>query len=285
MRLRVGPGLDRDADRRLARRQRLALGEPALERDHDRAVLRRRRIVGEKRPTRPRRSPRAAITASDARLRRRAAPTWMPHSTFPRPRQRPARSSSPGLTGLVQGRQPIEGKPLATRGWRGRPASSMYFEHVARAPADQRIDLDPLALRLEQRQARARRALEALAAGYPRVEPFHRLGERADLADLAAAVRIAGEQEFLRVLGRQNVSAFGVGHDHVRELQASGRARRDRRAFRGNAGRYRRRSPASRRRSARPCAGAPRRRRRSSRPARCGRDRDPRSRASTARTP
>jgi hypothetical protein len=33
---------------------------------------------------------------------------WMPHSVLSQPRQRPARGSSPGLTMLVQGAQPIE---------------------------------------------------------------------------------------------------------------------------------------------------------------------------------
>jgi hypothetical protein len=33
---------------------------------------------------------------------------WIPHSVFPTPSQRPARSSSPDLTSLVQGQHPIE---------------------------------------------------------------------------------------------------------------------------------------------------------------------------------
>jgi hypothetical protein len=45
-----------------------------------------------------------------------SAATWMPHSIFARPRQRPARASSPVQTPLVHGRQPIEGKPSATSG-------------------------------------------------------------------------------------------------------------------------------------------------------------------------
>ena len=44
-------------------------------------------------------------------LMRTALPSmkWMPHSVFSLPRQRPARGSSPGLTGLVQGAQPMDG--------------------------------------------------------------------------------------------------------------------------------------------------------------------------------
>ena len=122
--LRVRSSLDRNADRRISRRQSFALGEPALQRNHDRLALRRGRIVREKRPLvlgktlAPPKDHQMSAPAS-------STPTWMPHSTLPRPRQRPARSSSPGLTGLVHGRQPIEGKPLATKGWRGSPASEM----------------------------------------------------------------------------------------------------------------------------------------------------------------
>jgi molybdopterin converting factor small subunit len=39
---------------------------------------------------------------------RAASGTWMPHSTFCEPDQRPARSSSPGKTTRVQGAQPID---------------------------------------------------------------------------------------------------------------------------------------------------------------------------------
>jgi len=34
---------------------------------------------------------------------------WMPHSTLSHPRQRPERGSSPGITLLVQGEQPMDG--------------------------------------------------------------------------------------------------------------------------------------------------------------------------------
>ena len=34
--------------------------------------------------------------------------TWIPHSSLSEPAQRPARSSSSGLVGRVQGMQPIE---------------------------------------------------------------------------------------------------------------------------------------------------------------------------------
>src|SRR3984957_15038699 len=126
MRLRVGAGLDRDSDRGYPRRQRLALLKPALERDDDRALLGDGSLVAEKRPfvfdetfAPPQRHQMPDPASS--------GPKWMPHSTLPRPRQRPARSSSPGLTGLVHGKQPMDGKPLATNGCRGNPASAIYF--------------------------------------------------------------------------------------------------------------------------------------------------------------
>src|SRR5580692_12014008 len=102
------------------------LGKPALERHDNRAFRRDGRLVAEKRPfvfdeaLAPPQGHHMPNPAS-------SGPKWMPHSTLPRPRQRPARSSSPGLTGLVHGRQPMDGKPLATKGCRGNPASAMYF--------------------------------------------------------------------------------------------------------------------------------------------------------------
>src|SRR5947209_1084743 len=68
-------------------------------------------------------------------------------------------------------------------------------EDVRRAPADQRIDLHPLALGFEQGQAGAGRALEALSSGDPGVVARKRLAERADLPDLAAPIGVAGEQK------------------------------------------------------------------------------------------
>ena len=47
---------------------------------------------------------------------------WIPHSVLARPRQRPARGSSPGRVRDVQGMQPIDEKPAATRGCCGRLA-------------------------------------------------------------------------------------------------------------------------------------------------------------------
>ncbi len=44
----------------------------------------------------------------------------MPHSVLLVPLQRPARGGSPGRTRRVQVAQPIEGKPSASSGWRGR---------------------------------------------------------------------------------------------------------------------------------------------------------------------
>ena len=42
--------------------------------------------------------------------------TWMPHSSLSEPAQRPARSSSSGAVGRVQGMQPIERYPESCSG-------------------------------------------------------------------------------------------------------------------------------------------------------------------------
>src|ERR1700685_3310132 len=107
MRLRVSASLDSDPERSSARRKRLALAKPALERNNDRALLGHDSLVAEKRPCvfdetfAPPQGHQMPDPAS-------SGPRWMPHSTLPRPRQRPARSSSPGLTGLGHGGQRME---------------------------------------------------------------------------------------------------------------------------------------------------------------------------------
>ena len=88
--------------------ERGALGEPARGRHDDRAGSGNRFAVGEA-------GPDVVDEAALAPQRHQmsipavSAPRWIPHSVLARPRQRPARASSPGLTGLVHGRQPIEG--------------------------------------------------------------------------------------------------------------------------------------------------------------------------------
>src|SRR6202453_2943541 len=112
------------------------------------------------------------------------------------------------LAGLDRAREVQAADGRKALGDQGVPAQSgvgNVFQHVARAPADERVDLDPLALGFEQRQGRARRALKTLTAGDPGVKSFHRLGEWADLTDLAAAVRIAGEQKSLGVFLRRGL--------------------------------------------------------------------------------
>ena len=142
----------------------------------------------------------------------------MPHSVFAAPAPAAGALVLAGPDGARAGQAADRGKALGDQGMARQAGFRDVVEHFARAPADQRIDLDPLAFRFEQRQVRARRALEAFAAGDPRVIAVHRLGKRADLADVAAAVGIAGEQEFLRVLRGQNVGVRGR-RDHIRELQ------------------------------------------------------------------
>src|ERR1700735_4857975 len=98
------------------------------------------------------------------------------------------------------------GKALGDQRMSGQSSVGNIFQYVARTPADERVDLDPLALRFEQRPGRARRTLETLAPGDPSVKPFHSLGERPDLTNLAAAVRIGGEQKFLRIFLSERLS-------------------------------------------------------------------------------
>ena len=58
-----------------------------------------------------------------------------------------------------------------------------------------------------------------LRAGDPGVKSFHGLGEGTDLADIAAAVRIAHEQKFLRILLRHGLG-LRLGHDDVGQSQS-----------------------------------------------------------------
>jgi hypothetical protein len=91
-------------------------------------------------------------------------------------------------------------------------------EHLPGAPADQRIDLHPVAFGLEQGQRRARRALKALAAGDPGVEAFHCGGQRPNLADLAASVGVARKQPLLRVFLGDGLG-LRLGVDHVGQAE------------------------------------------------------------------
>ncbi len=68
------------------------------------------------------------------------------------------------------------------------------FDVVVR-PGRERVELDTRAVALEERQRRARRRLEAFAPGDPGVVILERLRQRLDLADRAAAVRVARPKE------------------------------------------------------------------------------------------
>src|SRR5271170_1212842 len=121
----------------------------------------------------------------------------------------PAPTASPLVLARLDGTRAWQAadrwKALGDQGMPGQSGVGDIFQNVARTPADERVDLDPLAFGFEQRQGRARRALETLTAGDPGVKPFHSLSERTHLTDLAAAVRVAGEQKFLRVLVRERL--------------------------------------------------------------------------------
>ena len=59
----------------------------------------------------PPRRGRSRFTTTSPPFCRAASGTWIPHSTFWDPDQRPARSSSPGKTTRVQGAQPMDAYP------------------------------------------------------------------------------------------------------------------------------------------------------------------------------
>src|SRR5271170_8439288 len=65
-------------------------------------------------------SPSCSPEVPDHPAKRASRFEWMPHSVLARPRQRPARGSSPGLTRSVQVMHPIDIYPSATSGCRGR---------------------------------------------------------------------------------------------------------------------------------------------------------------------
>ena len=52
--------------------------------------------------------------------------SWMPHSSLSEPAQRPARSSSSGVVGRVQGMHPIERYPASCSGFEGISFTWMY---------------------------------------------------------------------------------------------------------------------------------------------------------------
>src|SRR5579883_3019888 len=70
-------------------------------------------------------------------------------------------------------------------------------------PMCERIDLDAAALGIEQSEHLARAALESFAASDPGVITFEGFRQGQDLADLAAAVRIARPQKISRVFHRK----------------------------------------------------------------------------------
>src|ERR1700722_2480806 len=62
-------------------------------------------------------------------------------------------------------------KALGDQGMPGQSGIGDIFEHVARAPADKRVDLDPFAFGFEQRQGRAYCVLETLPSPRREDEP------------------------------------------------------------------------------------------------------------------
>ena len=192
--------------------ERCALGAPALEADDRRLAVGQRRIVGDDPPVVfdevsvlpeghasvgsrmriqlpwrgchwVRREGDTASSAMQARVEAGAsdaaavgsrAAVWMPHSVLSRPRQRPARASSPGATLRGAGHAADRRIALGDQRVLGQVVALGIGLEVAADQLDQRVDLDALAVGLEQRAARRARVLEALAAGEPGVEALER---------------------------------------------------------------------------------------------------------------
>src|SRR6202050_948642 len=115
-----------------------------------------------------------------------------------------APASRPGvLTGLNRARArkaADRGKALGNQRMAREPRLGDVTQHTARGPAGERIDLEPLALGLEHGQPRTSGCLKALPAGNPGVVALDRRGERTNLANVTAAVRVAHQEDLIRIL-------------------------------------------------------------------------------------
>ena len=169
---------------------------------------------------------------------------WMPHSVLARPRQRPARSSSPSAVRLVQGIHPTDRKPgRHQRMTRQFGADENRLEFLAR-DIGEGIELQPRAVVLDHRNVGARIALEALAAVEPGRERLQRTRQRLDLADTAAGVGIGEPEVAVGILARQRLLGR-LDRADVLQARASRSACRDRPASPRTASRCRGRSPGS----------------------------------------
>ena len=147
---------------------------------------------------------------------------WMPHSVFACPRQRPARGSSPGLTGAGAGRAADRGEALRHQRMARQAVVDHVFLKVLAAPMGQRVDLDAvIALVLEEVDSAAVLVLEALSAGDPAVERCEGTLQRLNLADVAAAVGRELMERAVRVLEADASRVRADGSD-VAEVQLLG---------------------------------------------------------------
>ena len=104
--------------------------------------------------------------------------------------QRPARASSPSVTGLVHRRAADREVALARQGMAGQFVDDPIGLDLGEVPLGQRIDLQPRALAFHQRHRGALRRLVAPASVDPDVEAGERGLQRFVLADRAAQVGI-----------------------------------------------------------------------------------------------
>ena len=176
-----------------------------------------------------------------------------------RPAQRPARESSPGRTARVQGVQPMtgeaRGRAAGCTGRRARTGSPCTSSSLQ--PASGWTLTTPRRVELEHAGAGAGEALRPADAGDPGVHPDERALERLDLAQRAAAVRVAAPE--LGALGRPPAPRrSGAGRSARRRGRSARSAGRASRRSRGRAGRCRARRSGCSRRAGAACRRAPR---------------------------
>src|SRR5262249_4601045 len=92
-------------------------------------------------------------------------------------------------------------------------------QYAARRPMRERIDLDPAAFAFDERKVTARGRLKPFASADPSVITVKRFGERQDLADFAAAIRIGRPKEIFRIFPFEEIGVWPDGFD-IRQAKA-----------------------------------------------------------------
>ena len=121
---------------------------------------------------------------------------WRPHSVLSRPAQRPARGSSPGATRWVHGLAADRGVAVVHERIDDDVVLGGVVDQLVERPGRERVDLDHpvLLVPVDERRVGPQPRVLAADAGDPGLVPLERLGERLDLAHLAAQAGVACEQ-------------------------------------------------------------------------------------------